>query len=126
MDRCKYKVRLRKTVVTGFAGGVPDGCWAARLTGRIRVTIEKIDDFMSSPGESRRIAGHSGSRAHTAQQRRTKRHENLATGCAGRAGGPPNPSIGGAVRVGPISSRQDPCSAPGNKPLALSSSDPDS
>src|SRR5438270_8560737 len=79
MFRWRPSVRFRNTVVTGFAGAAPDGCWAARVTGRINATIDKGDGFMSSPGEGRRTARHCASRAQTAQRRPPIRHQNFAT-----------------------------------------------
>ena len=39
MLRCKPSVRWRKAVVIGFAGGAPDGCWAARSVGSANANI---------------------------------------------------------------------------------------
>src|SRR3954463_8945713 len=49
MLRCIAAIRLRNAVVMGLAGGVADGCWAARAIGATSASIAKRVSLIRTP-----------------------------------------------------------------------------
>jgi len=57
-------MRLRNAVVIGLAGGVPDGGWAGRVTGRTSARIATDEIFIRPPEKGLAWMGSDLRRAH--------------------------------------------------------------